>query len=260
MPGWWMDTLSFLSLGIRWRTDEPENPLLLESASNPLYLAGIAGLTFLVAFGVISLWRSRWRLPMVPMVAGSGVGLVLLWLNALWFGGTLLWWYALPVLPVLAVASGAALGPGIPGRGRAAICALVAFPLLASWATVLPVHVANGKADPRSLVRMARGGDFPEYDPGPITLTLWSDAGSYDPRMRWLDDGDFLDMQIERARAEGLELFVLTAHEGRAALTHPDVMDRLRHSGDFELVHTAWSTEARTFTNRLYRWQGGGDL
>ncbi len=59
MPGWWADTLSFLSLGIRWRSDEPENPLLLESVTSLLFLAGIAGLALLLAAGVTTLWRSR---------------------------------------------------------------------------------------------------------------------------------------------------------------------------------------------------------
>ena len=114
----------------------------------------------------------------------------------------------------------------------------------------------HGKSDGRALVRLARGGDFPEYDKRPITMDLWSDAVTYDPMARWVESPEALRQATEKAAAAGVPLFVYVGHADKALFTHPEVLRALQGSGEFELVATAWGLESDVNDNRLYRWKG----
>lgn len=255
-PGWWRDTLALLATGARWVPAGPENALSPAAGESVLTIMGYAAFWVLVLAGVWRWWRDgATRVIAVVIVGGMG-GLLVFYFRSAATGNVLMWWYAVPALPLLALAvAGAFRG----GRRLMIAASLLGLVMIAGWMPVLAVYLQHGKADPRSLTRLARGGDFPDFERAPVTLTLWSDGGTYDPLMVWLDDMAFLDRKIEEAAERGVPLFILTAHEGKARASHPEVMRRLAESGEFRLDRVAWGLEDDTFTNRLYRYEGSAE-
>lgn len=255
-PTWWSDTLSFLAIGCGWQDATPGNPVNPVAAGHPLRLAGVVTLWGAVAAGAVWGLKHRPSFLVTGLSLLQGLSLITLYVRSLVSDNVLHWWYALPALPgLLVVASLAVAGLGRGERKWWAGAAMLAV-TVAAMVTVMPPLLGHGKSDGRAIVRVARGGDFPQYDFEPITLALWSDAVTYDPPIRWLENGAMLEREMARAAREGRDLYVLTAHEGKAQRSHPRVMRRLSECGEFEMVLHRWGLESQVNDNRLYRWRG----
>jgi len=254
--GWWGDTLSFLGVGCGWDASTPDNPVNPVAAGHPLRMLAVLAMGVAVVLGASRAARD----PAMRLVGAVAVlhvaSLPLLYGYADGSHNILLPWYGLPALPGLVLLAGVAVSGG-GGRRAGWWGALPLGCVVAGMATVLPVIVTYGKADPRGLVRLARGGDYPEQDPKPVTLALWSDAPVYDPRMRGIDDEASLRRAMDEARRDKLPLFVFTAHEERAFRSHPGIMRLLRESGEFRMVDVKWALESSGHTNYLYRLDDG---
>lgn len=247
--GWWADTLSFLGVGCGWHGSTPGNPVNPVADGHPLRMLAVLAMGVALVPGARRAARDP-ALRLVAAVAALQVAaLPVLYVYADSSRNVLLPWYGLPALPGLLLLAGLAVSGRPAGWwGVVPLCAVVA-----GMASVLPVVVTHGKADPRSLVRVARGGDFPDQDPAPVTLAMWSDAPVYDPRMRGIDDEASLRRSMDAARRDKRPLFVFTAHEERALQSHPGIMRLLREPGEFRVVDVKWALESSGHTNYLYR-------
>lgn len=251
---WWRDTLFFLGNGCGWGLANWGNPVNPGSVDSPLRVAGALAFYGLVFAGMGSAWRRGAATRVVLVLAALHFfSLVPFYLRSVLSANVLLWWYALPALPGLVVLAGLGLGTAA-GRARW-FTGSAALVFCLSALLTLPVFWEHGKSDGRGLVRLARGGDFPDYDASVITLDLWSDAVTYDPHARWADSLGQIAEAGTRADAEGKPFFLYVGHEAKARITHPEIVDYLHHSGRFELVHTAWALESPVHDNRLYRWK-----
>lgn len=252
--GWWRDTLFFLGNGCGWGLADWGNPVNPGSVDSPLRVAGAIGFYLLVGLGAAAAWR---RSPAARVALVLAVlhffSLVPFYLRSVLSANVLLWWYALPALPGLIVLAGLGLGTSTGKSRFMGVAAALVFTLSAFSA--LAVFRDHGKSDGRGLVRLARGGDFPDFDASVITLDLWSDAVTYDPLARWADSLGQIEEAGARADATGKSFFLYVGHEAKARITHPEILEYLHHSGRFELVHTAWALESPVHDNRLYRWR-----
>jgi hypothetical protein len=252
-PGWWRDTFFFLGNGCGWGLANWENPVNPGAVNSPLRTAGALAFHGLALWGV---WVASRRSPATRIVLVLALlhvfSLVPLYLRSVLSANVLLWWYALPALPGMVTLAGLGLG-GARGRGRW-LAGAVALVFAVSAFSAIAVFWEHGKSDGRGLVRLARGGDFPDFDKEVVTLDLWSDAVTYDPLARWADSVEQIRAAGAKADAEGKKLFLYVGHEGKARITHPDILDFLHQAGRFELIHTAWALESPVHDNRLYRW------
>lgn len=251
--GWWRDTFFFLGNGCGWGSALWGNPVNPGAVNSPLRAAGAIAFHLLAVWGTWVAWRISPATRVAMVLALLHVfSLVPLYLRSALSANVLLWWYALPALSGLIVLAGLGLG-STRGRGRwlAGVAALV---FTVSATSALVVFWEHGKSDGREIVRLARGGDFPDFDKEVVTLDLWSDAVTYDPLGRWADTLDQIREAGARADAEGKKFFLYVGHEAKARITHPEILDFLHHSGRFELVHTAWALESPVHDNHLYRW------
>ena len=254
--GWWADTLSFLGVGCGWDGSTPGNPVNPVADGHPLRMLAVLAMGVALVPGAGRAFRDP-ALRLVGAVAVLQVAsLAVLYAYADFSRNVLLPWYGLPALPGLVLLAGLAASGG-RGRRAGGWGALPVGCVGVGMATVLPVIVTHGKADPRGLVRVARGGDFPDQDAAPVTLALWSDAPVYDPRMRGIEDEASLRRAMDAARRDQRPLFVFTAHEERALRSHPGIMRLLRESGEFRGVDVKWALESSGHTNYLYRMEDG---
>jgi Dolichyl-phosphate-mannose-protein mannosyltransferase len=251
-PGWWRDTLFFLGNGCGWGLADWENPVNPGSVSSPLRMAGAVAFFGMVGLGSFLAWRDHRARVALVLAAMHFFSLVPFYLRSVLSSNVLLWWYALPALPGLVLMAGFAFAR--PARRKWAWPMAAVF--VAAVVSALSVLLFHGKSDGRSLVRLARGGDFPDFRKDVVTFDLWSDAVTFDPLARWADSIGQLQSAGAKADSMGIPLFVYTAHEGKAAITHPEVLAYLKTSGAFELAHTAWALESPVHDNRLYRWKG----
>jgi hypothetical protein len=256
--GWWRDTFFFLGNGCGWGVANWGNPINPGAVNSPLRAAGAVAFYLLAGWGMWVAWRTSPATRVVLVLAVLHVfSLVPLYLRSVLSANVLLWWYALPALSGLVVLAGLGLGSA-RGRGRW-LAGTVALLFTVSAFSAIAVFWEHGKSDGRELVHLARGGDFPDYDREVVTLDLWSDAVTYDPLARWADSVEQIRAAGAQADAEGKKLFIYVGHEGKARITHPEILDFLHQAGRFELVHTAWALESPVHDNRLYRWIPGSE-
>lgn len=251
--GWWRDTLFFLGNGSGWGLATWENPVNPGAVNSPLRAAGALAFYGLAVGGV---WVAMRGSPAARVAMALSLlhflSLVPLYLRSVLSANVLLWWYALPALPGMVVLAGLGLGSA---RGRTLwLAGTAALVFSVSAASAILIFWQHGKSDGRGLVRLARGGDFPDYDNGVLTLDLWSDSVTYDPLVRWANSLAQVRETGTRADAEGKKFFLYIGHEAKARGSHPDIIDFVYHAGRFELVHTAWALESPVHDNRLYRW------
>jgi hypothetical protein len=256
LPGWWKDTLTFLAVGCQWQASStPGNPVNPVAEGHWLRMLAAAAMAGAVAGGLVRALRRRATIALAGLAALQMLSIATLFQRSNLYHNVLFWWYALPALPGLVMLAGCSTALRWSGAARWLVFAPAGL-AAAGMLSVLPPVLSHGKSDPRGVVRAARGGDFPAYDRGPLTLGLWSDAMTYDPLMSWVKDEAHLEESMARAAAEGRGLFVLTAHEGKAAQSHPEIMRRLRESGEFELVLKRWGLESPVNDNSAYRYRG----
>lgn len=251
--GWWRDTLFFLGNGCGWGLADWANPINPGAVNSPLRAAGAVAFFLLAAWGIrVAFGGSAATRTLLALALLHIFSLVPLYLRSVLSANVLLWWYALPALPGMVVLAGLGIGSA-RGRWRW-LAGAIGLVFAASSFSAIRVFWAHGKSDGRELVRLARGGDFPEYDPSVVTLDLWSDAVTYDPLARWA--GSLAEIREAGARADnqGKKLFLYLGHEGKARATHPEILDDIHHGGRFEWVHTAWALESPVHDNHLYRW------
>ncbi|MFM7181367.1 MAG: glycosyltransferase family 39 protein [Verrucomicrobiales bacterium] len=252
-PGWWRDTLFFLGNGCGWGLADWENPVNPGAVHSPLRTAGAIAFYLLAGWGCWVAWKKSTVGKVVLVLALLHFfSLVPLYLRSVLSANVLLWWYALPALPGMIVLAGLGLG-GARGRGRWLAGAVACVFAISSVSAIL-VFWKHGKSDGRELVRLARGGDFPNFDKEVVTLDLWSDAVTYDPLVRWADSLEQVREAGAKADGEGKKLFLYVGHESKARSTHPEVLDFVEHGGRFELAYTAWALESPVHDNRIYRW------
>ncbi|QQL43950.1 glycosyltransferase family 39 protein [Sulfuriroseicoccus oceanibius] len=267
---WWADVLASLAGGFGWHNATPGSPLSLSvehALENGAWLQLLAPIIFavLVLLGLIAgLVRNQTR-PLVLVCFAGVVSIGALYLNSVNSGNVLMVWYVVPVLPLLAVMGGlgVAMLTSRVARGPMVTAApAMILGLVVVWgiclARPISIYRFNGKADPRQVVRDARGGDFPEYSERPITFTLWFDGDFYDPHLRKFVSSDeeslaMLDAAIEEAHEERRPLYVYVAQTGNATASHPKVMERLTMSGEFTRGTYRYSFESAVFENYSFK-------
>lgn len=271
-PRWWADSVTSLFVGCPWFNFTPDSrsALAMEYAVDQgiwLLVLGLA-LSVLAGFvGIVMLFKhAPTRAIAWVLMAGLG-SLGLLYFNSAQNQVALMTWYAAPMVPVVVLIMGVGVGAVATRLGRGGFAAAApAFVLLAvvTWGILLtrPISVVTSmpKADPRAVVRSARGGDFPDFDERPITLSLWFDGDNYDPYLTNFpgDDSEslrLLDRSITLAEEEGRPLFVYVAQTNKARSSHPKTMERLSMGGEFSRGVYQEGLGTNLFDNYAYEWR-----
>ncbi len=271
-PGWWADSVTSLFVGCPWFNFTPDSrvALAMEYALDQgiwLLLVGLVLSVLAAVAGVVVLFKNA-PTRAIAWVLMAGLGsLGLLYFNSASKHLALMVWYAAPMLPVVVLMMGVGVGALAKRLGSGGFAAAApAFVLLASvtWGILLtrPISVVTSmpKADPRAVVRSARGGDFPDFDKRPITLSLWFDGDNYDPYLTNFPASDeeslsLLDRSVAMAEEQECPLFVYVAQTQKARSSHPKTMERLSMGGEFSRGVYQEGLGSDLFDNYAFEWR-----
>ena len=270
--GWlWLQEFgSQLLSGAVWRHGagfaDPVYPELVRRASEAplLFEAWVAATCVLLALGCLRLARGTtfgalWTLViLLPIPVGWAVGALredFLYTRNLIFG-----------MPLLALAIGIGMAP-VRGSGRrhrglalAQAAGVLAWALAYAWVSAPARDALRERSfQPyRDAVAVTRPLD--PFAPGQDRVLTASFSGEpfyYDPFLHRVEDEEELRALMERARAEGLPLFVNLGRIELARRREPALTAIVESSGAFEEAGV-FHGFAPKFTQRVYRFTGSG--
>ncbi len=253
---WWEDQAAFFAFGIPWVNHNAPNAAAPAMATLQGPLAnGLAWLWLTIGLAGIALGTARLakRSTATAVVAIAAlVGMPIAAVVTMVTGGFLHSWYTIYALPgIIFLAAVGLSGSTWPARSMAA-AGLVGFVVIAlgAWTTIRD----EPKEDPKGVVRLIRGGVFPDYDTSrTVAVGLWTDALLYDPMLTILESEADLDAVLATARKEHKPLFVTYSREYLVAQVQPDLLARLQDSNRFELLRVFRSFSETQYDHRVYR-------
>ncbi len=269
---WLLDEWALFSVGMPWRAEDPENPLLVGVLD---HAAGI-GAWWMVAFvgfvmplllflGVVRCWSCGMG---ARLVAGVSLAGILLAIAHSLVAKTLLFpWYLIFALPgvVLLFAGGidwiAKLVPPVRGTevfGRLIIGALIiAFVLVTARPRAIAMRYSREQN--REVAEALRDGAGPDMsrETEILAAIVWSNSPAYDGGILWAPHPEQLVPLMRRALSEARPLRYAYAHRERALESVPRTIRMVDDPELFTFLKAFPGTDQAQFTHYLFEMREG---
>ncbi len=252
------DVLAYLTTGMPWANNDPENPLnpaLCRLAGFPAF-----GIPFFIALGVLLIagLRAILRAPIMARlsVLAAVAALFSAFIASALAGIALHRWYLIHALPALILLLAFGAASLLWGRGFN-VRRILSWSVPTLWLAAICYpnycYAVSSKEDLRGVTAAVRGGRFPFQDAERKALlgAFWSDP-VYCPDLVHTPEAEDIERLVEKAKAEARPLYVEFGHRELAMIHNPEAVARLEASADFELVGIFRGLEEAQFTHYLF--------